>query len=30
MAETIRRIDQEFMDILERLDDAGLVKINCK
>jgi hypothetical protein len=30
MAETIRRIDEEFMDILERLDDAGLVKINCK
>jgi len=30
MAETIRRIDQEFMDILGRLDDAGLVKINCK
>jgi hypothetical protein len=30
MAETIRRIDQEFMDILERLDDAGLVKINCE
>jgi hypothetical protein len=30
MAETIRRIDQEFMNILERLDDAGLVKINCK
>jgi hypothetical protein len=29
MAETIRRIDQEFMDILERLDNAGLVKINC-
>ncbi len=29
MAETIRRIDEEFMDILERLDDAGLVKINC-
>jgi hypothetical protein len=30
MAETIRRIGEEFMDILERLDDAGLVKINCK
>lgn len=30
MAETIRRVDNEFMDILERLDDAGLVKINCK
>lgn len=30
MAETIRQIDKDFMDILERLDDAGLVKINCK
>lgn len=30
MAETIRQIDKDFLDILERLDDAGLVKINCK
>jgi hypothetical protein len=30
MSATIRQIDEEFMDILERLDDAGLVKINCK
>jgi hypothetical protein len=30
MAETIRQVDDDFMDILERLDDAGLVKINCK
>ena len=30
MAETIRRVDNEFLDILERLDDAGLVTINCK
>ena len=30
MAETIRRVNDEFLDILERLDDAGLVKINCK
>jgi hypothetical protein len=30
MAETIRQVDKEFMDILEGLDDAGLVKINCK
>ena len=29
MAETIRQIDKDFLDILERLDDAGLVKINC-
>ena len=27
---TIRQIDADFLDILDRLDTAGLVKINCK
>lgn len=29
MAETIKAVDRNFMDILGRLDDAGLVDINC-
>ena len=30
MGATIRQIDADFLDILQELDDAGLVKINCK
>ena len=30
MGATIRQIDADFLDILQGLDDSGLVKINCK
>jgi hypothetical protein len=30
MAETIKRIDNQFYDILERLESEGAIRINCK